>query len=77
MKVIERLYSRRGVPVTVERRGCPDSERVPYITLRYGRGQKPGRVSYFLDNERCAGDIELVRDRFLERTQPDDDRGAL
>lgn len=66
MPIIERHTSKRGVPVTLERGFCPDSGRVPYITLRYGRGKTPGRVAYYLDNEHCAGYVELVRDRFIE-----------
>lgn len=65
MPIIERHTSRRGVPVTLERGFCPDSGRVPYITLFYGKRQIPGRVAYYLENEHCAGYIELVRERFL------------
>ena len=66
MQIIEQLQSKRGVTVTVERHYCPDSGRVPYIAVRYGAGRTRGTVSYYLENEACAGLPELVRDFFLQ-----------
>lgn len=64
-EVVERLVSRRGVPVTLQREYCPDSRRVPYLTLIYSTGKNKGTRVYYLENARMAGEVERVRSLFL------------